>query len=175
MTLAQYNGAVDYGLPQEIERDVLGAHNQASGISATMNAKPYILQPEDRRFEPADAVMDGVWCLGYSIAKSKSLDGRHKTEDQKVTGETTKIIKWTASLLKLILNIPKITKKCKETKGKNQTESPEDVEGEHKACVMCPGVSECLPIFPPLRIASEGHFFSKTLPPPYICGIQEEC
>jgi hypothetical protein len=102
-----------------------------------------------------------VWCLGYSITKSKSLNERHQTEDQKVTGETTKIIKWTASLLKLVLNISKITKKCKETKANDETEAPEDVEGEHKACVMCPGVSESLPIFSPLRIASEKHFFPK--------------
>jgi len=160
ITSAQYIGAVDHGLPQEIEQDVLGAVNQASGISATMNARPYILQPEDRRFEPTDAITDGVWCLGYSIAKSKSLEELHKREDQKVTGETTKIVKWTASLLKLVLHIPKIAKKCKETKANNQTEAPKDVEA-HKACVMCPGVSESLPIFSPLRIASKQHFFPK--------------
>jgi hypothetical protein len=158
LTLAQYAGAVDYGVPREVERDVLDAHSRASNISATMNVKPYILQPEDRRFEPADAIMDGVWCLGYSIAKPKFLD---KTEDQKITGEPTKIIKWTASLLKLVLSIPLIARKCKETKGNNQTEPPEEVEGKHNACVMCPGVSESLPIFSPLRIPGEGHLFPK--------------
>ena len=65
---------------------MLDAHSQASDIAAIMSAKPYILQPEDRRFEPADAIMDGVWCLGYSIAKPNTLDGQHKMEDQKVTG-----------------------------------------------------------------------------------------
>ncbi len=72
--------------------------------------------------------------------------------------KTRKLQVWTASLLKLVLSIPKIAKKCKETKS---NEAPEEVEGKHKACVMCPGVSESLPIFSPLRIAGEGHFFPK--------------
>ena len=161
LTLEQYLGTKVYGLSQEVRRDVLGAHNQASNIAATMNEKPYILRPEDRRFEPADAITDGVWCLSYSIAKPKALGGRYKTEDQKAVSEPTKIIKWTASLLKIVLSIPTIVRRCKETKPDNQTEAPEDVEGEHKACVMCPGVSESLPIFPPLRIPGEGHVFPK--------------
>jgi hypothetical protein len=161
LTLEQYIGTAEYGISREVRRDVLDTHSRASNIAATMNAKPYILQPEDRRFEPADAITDGVWCLGYSIAKPKAMGGPYKTEDQKATGEPTKIIKWTASLLKIVLSIPTIVRKCKQTKGNNQTEPPEEVEEEHNACVMCPGISESLPIFPPLRIPGEGHLFPK--------------
>jgi len=82
------------------------------------------------------------------------------TEDQ-VIGEPTTIVKWTASLLELVLNIPKITKKCIETQASNQIEAPEGVQGGHKARVVCPGVSESLPIFSPFRIPSEKPFFPK--------------
>jgi len=154
LTLDQYNGVVGYGLSEDVGHDVFDALGRAINILTTMNAKPYILQPEDRCFEPADAIMDGVWCLGYSIAKPK-------TEDQKITREPTKIIKWTASLLKLVSSIPMIARKCKEAKGNNQTKPQEKVDGKHNACVMCPGVSESLPIFSPLRIPSGGHLFPK--------------
>ena len=60
ISLAQYIAAVDYGMSEEVRRDVFDAHGRANNISATMNAKPYILQPEDRRFEPVDAIPDGM-------------------------------------------------------------------------------------------------------------------
>lgn len=154
LLLAQYNSAAATDLPTSVYQDIHNSHGDAIVILGSMRSKPkdFGLRPDDRAYEPAEAIVDGLWCIDYNIAKP--------ADEQEYEGNA--VAQWTSSFLKLSKNIPVIKKTCKDMpKADTQAKTSEENHGNHRACLICPYVSESLPTYPPLWAMGNGHTFPK--------------
>ena len=109
-------------------------HAQTSDHSA-------IVGPDDRKYEPATAIVDAICYLHSIIPKEQRGEANLKIRKQKLKPES-----WTSKFIKMVSLASSVKKPCA---GRNPDKLPssinrEEVGARHALCYMCPFVTESL-------------------------------
>ena len=149
LLLMKQSGVVPVDQPA-VWNSVVSAVKQAMANKERSESTTTTLQAEDRSFEPSTALVDGLYCLEYSV--DQTAMGRKAAD---------KFPGWFHSFFSFFKNPSK--PKC--TKGKNHTFEYQEPSTKvtkkvtfndaHAECLMCPEVTKSLPNPSPFSVEDD--------------------